>query len=183
MFGILVFLFTVVPAVEIYFLFKIGGQIGGFYTMLIVLATGVVGASLAKSQGLSILMKIQNDVNKGSLPGNQIIHGLMVFAGGLLLLTPGFITDIFGFSLVMPGPRHILIIWVRKILEQAMKNGNLNFQTFSSGGGFHTRTNSFGNEQHNNNNNPFENLKNNQSNTTENKIDGDIIEAEFTRKD
>ena len=145
MFPILVFLFTVVPALEIYLLFKVGAQIGGFNTLFIVIATGIIGASLAKSQGLQILMKIQTEMQTGQLPGNHIIHGLMVFAGGLLLLTPGFMTDIFGFSLVMPGPRHILIIWVKSALDKAMKSGNFHFQTFSAGasrqgGGFYSYT-------------------------------------------
>jgi UPF0716 protein FxsA len=144
MFGILVLLFTLVPAIEIYLLFTIGGEIGALNTVVVVITTGVVGASLAKSQGLSILTKIQDEMQGGGLPGKSIIHGLMVFAGGLMLMTPGFMTDILGFSLVMPGPRHILFVWVQKLVVAAMKNGNLNFQSFgtagqtNSGSGFHS---------------------------------------------
>lgn len=134
MFGILVLLFTLIPAIEIYLLFTIGGEIGALNTVLVVITTGVVGASLAKSQGLSILTKIQEEMQGGGLPGKSIIHGLMVFAGGLMLMTPGFMTDILGFSLVMPGPRHILFVWVQKLVVLAMKNGNLNFQSFGAGG-------------------------------------------------
>ena len=113
MFLPLLFLFTVLPAIEIYLLFKIGGEIGAGNTFLIIVTTGVVGAALAKSQGIAILNQIQQEMNKGGIPGKAIIHGLMVFAGGLLLLTPGFLTDIIGFSLVIPGPRHILYVWVK----------------------------------------------------------------------
>lgn len=172
MFGLLVFLFTVIPAVEIFLLFKIGGQIGGVNTVFIVIGTGIIGASLAKTQGLSILMKIQDEVNKGALPGNQIIQGLMIFAGGLLLLTPGFVTDLFGLSLVMPGTRHLLMFWVKRLIEKAMKNGNLNFKTFSghggtSGGFSYSSTNGsdiFQDHRHE-------------------KVDGDIIEAEYSKKE
>ena len=177
MFGILVFLFTVVPAVEIFLLFKIGGQIGGFNTFLIVILTGIVGASLAKTQGLSILLKIQERTNQGELPGDQIIQGLMVFAGGLLLLTPGFATDILGFSLVMPGTRHLLLIWVRKMVEKAMVNGNFQFKTFnagSRGGGFYSYTSTSSHSQHN----PFEEF----STKGDTQIEGDTIEAEYTVK-
>ncbi|MFT6633711.1 MAG: UPF0716 protein FxsA [Bacteriovoracaceae bacterium] len=182
MFGLLVILFTVVPAVEIFLLFKIGGQIGGLNTVFVVISTGIIGASLAKSQGLSILMKIQGEMNKGSLPGNEIIQGLMIFAGGLLLLTPGFMTDFFGLSLVMPGTRHFLMFWVKKLITQAMKNGNLNFQTFGAGaqgGGFSyssTSAGGFPGEQ-----SPFEQFETRESSLNE-QIDGDVIEAEYTEK-
>ncbi|MBT4792097.1 MAG: FxsA family protein [Halobacteriovoraceae bacterium] len=181
MFGLLVILFTVVPAIEIYLLFKIGAQIGGGNTFLIIIVTGILGASLAKSQGLSILNKIQNDVNKGALPGNHIIQGLMVFAGGLLLLTPGFMTDIIGFALVLPGTRHLLLVWVKKMIERAMKSGNLNFQNFGRGGVYtcsSTTESSF---------NPGDSLFGARSENTSaktKKVDGDnIIEAEFTEHD
>lgn len=177
MFQILVLLFTVVPALEIFLLFKVGGSIGAMNTFLIVILTGIVGAALAKSQGLSILMKIQNQVNQGSIPGNEIIQGLMVFAGGLLLLTPGFATDILGFSLVMPGPRHLLVGIVKSAVMRGMKNGNVHFSTFGGGqnrqgGGFYySQSNSqssqddfFGQSSHQ-------------------QVDSNTFEAEYTKKD
>ena len=132
MFPGLVFLFTVVPALELYLLFTIGSEIGALNTIMIIILTGVVGASLARSQGFSILMKIQNEFNQGGIPGKEIIHGLMVFAGGLLLLTPGFMTDILGFCLVFPGTRHILFVFVHKLVMNALKNGNIRFNSFGS---------------------------------------------------
>ncbi|WP_372651599.1 FxsA family protein [Halobacteriovorax sp.] len=136
MFPILVLLFTVIPAIEIYLLFSIGAQIGGLNTLAVVILTGVVGASLAKSQGLAILGSIQNDLNRGALPTTQLMHGLLVFGGGLLLLTPGFLTDIIGLSMVFPGTRHILIIFLKDYFEKAIKSGNIKFASFGSGGGF-----------------------------------------------
>lgn len=130
MFAPLFLLFTVVPALELYLLFKVGGVIGGFNTILLIIATGIVGAALAKSQGLSILAKIQQQMNRGEVPADQIVQGLMVFAGGLLLLTPGIMTDIFGFSLVLPGTRHILMVFVKRAIEESIKKGNFQFQTF-----------------------------------------------------
>ncbi len=133
MFTLLVLLFTVVPAIEIYLLFSIGAMIGGLNTLAVVIITGIVGAALAKSQGLSILQKIQTDLGRGALPANQIVHGLLVFGGGLLLLTPGFATDILGLSMVFPGTRHVIALWLEKYFKQAIKNGNVHFNANLNG--------------------------------------------------
>lgn len=132
MFGLLVLLFTVIPAIEIYLLINIGGQIGGFNTLLIVIITGIVGAALAKSQGLLILTKIQNDLQKGQLPADQITQGLLVFAGGILLLTPGFLTDFLGLSMVFPGTRMLIMIFAKKHFEKMLKSGNIQFYSFNN---------------------------------------------------
>jgi len=111
-------------------------MVGGLNTVAIVIITGIVGASLAKSQGLAILSSIQNDLNKGSLPANQLIHGLLVFGGGLLLLTPGFLTDVLGLSMVFPGTRHALVAFLKGYFEKGIQSGNIKFSTFGQGGGF-----------------------------------------------
>jgi UPF0716 protein FxsA len=180
MFPILILLFTVVPAIEIFLLFQIGGEIGGINTLIVIISTGIIGASLAKSQGLHILMKIQESTQRGEVPGNQIIQGLMVFAGGLLLLTPGFLTDIFGFSLVMPGTRHLLMIWVKKVLENAMKSGNINFKSFGQGAqsGF-----SYTSGQSSNGQNSFQNLKQDNQAHSNDEIPPGVFEAEFKKHD
>jgi UPF0716 protein FxsA len=97
MFGILILLFTLVPALEFYLLFSIGSEIGAANTFGIIILTGVVGAALAKMQGLAILGKLQSELNQGKMPAAEIAHGFIVFGGGLLLLTPGFMTDVLGF--------------------------------------------------------------------------------------
>jgi UPF0716 protein FxsA len=143
MFGILVLLFTIIPAIEIYLLINIGGALGAVNTLIIVITTGIVGATLAKSQGLAIINKIQKDIGAGQLPADQIIHGLLVFGGGLLLLTPGFLTDILGLSMVFPGTRHLIVIFAKSALDKGIKNGNIHFTTFGQngfGGGFSTST-------------------------------------------
>jgi UPF0716 protein FxsA len=143
MFGILVLLFTIIPAIEIYLLINIGGALGAVNTLIIVITTGIVGATLAKSQGLAIINKIQKDIGAGQLPADQIIHGLLVFGGGLLLLTPGFLTDILGLSMVFPGTRHLIVIFAKSALDKGIKNGNIHVTTFGQngfGGGFSTST-------------------------------------------
>ena len=162
MFLILIFLFTVLPAMEIFLLFKIGGEIGGLNTLLVVLTTGIVGASLAKTQGLTVLFKIQNEMNTGKIPANQIIHGLMIFAGGLLLLTPGFLTDTIGFMLVAPGSRHFLMIWIKAWLSKMASSGSVNFQFFTSRG--------FGQNSY-------------TSNRNDHNFSENVIDADYTKKD
>ena len=135
MFGYLLFLFTVVPALELYLLIELGDHIGGLNTLGIVILTGVVGASFAKSQGLSVLMKIQDEVNRGGVPATEIIHGLMIFAGGLLLLTPGLMTDFVGLCLVIPLTREILSGWFTHKITKGIKTGKMNFQFFSATNG------------------------------------------------
>lgn len=130
MFGILVILFIVVPAIEIYLLIKLGAIIGGFNTLLLVIATGIVGAALAKSQGLAILNTIQNKLSQGQLPTDQIINGLLVFGGGLLLLTPGILTDILGLSMVFPGTRFLWVASAKKWFEHAVKTGSVQFRSY-----------------------------------------------------
>lgn len=138
MFLPLVLLFTVLPALEIYLLFSIGAEIGGLNTFFIVLSTGFVGASLARSQGLSILAAIQQKLQQGQIPTEQIVHGLLIFAGGLLLMTPGFVTDITGLLMVFPGTRHILAGLAQSYFKRAIQSGNIHFSSFGmgQGGGF-----------------------------------------------
>lgn len=132
MFSILLILFTVIPALEIYLLFNIGAQIGGLNTLFIVLFTGFTGAYLAKSQGLQILSRIQADLSRGAVPANEFINGLLVFGGGLLLLTPGFLTDIMGIAMVFPVTRIMIAHFFKAYFERAIKSGNVQFYNFSS---------------------------------------------------
>jgi len=132
MFGLLVLLFTVIPALEIYLLINIGGQIGGLNTILIVIVTGIVGAALAKSQGILILTKIQSELQKGQLPADQITQGLLVFAGGILLLTPGFLTDILGLAMVFPGTRMLIMLFAKSHFEKMIKSGNVQFYSYGT---------------------------------------------------
>ncbi|MGK0367371.1 MAG: UPF0716 protein FxsA [Thermoproteota archaeon] len=171
MFPILLVLFTVIPALEFYILFSAGDYIGGLNTIFIIIATGIIGASLAKSQGLVIIQKIQHSLSQGSLPTDQIVHGLMVFAGGILLLTPGFLTDIFGLSMVIPGSRHILAVFMKSIFEKAIESGNIQFSSFSHGpaaGHDHPHSPETGAEFHH------------QQPET---LEADVFEADYTKKE
>lgn len=105
---ILFLLFLLIPLVEIWFLIKIGSVVGAGWTILLVVATAVIGAGLVRAQGLSALSRIQQEVNSGGLPADELLQGVFLLVAGALLLTPGFFTDALGFALLVPGVRRYL---------------------------------------------------------------------------
>ena len=88
----LLFLFTVVPTAELYLLLEIADRIGGLETIYLVIITGIVGAHLAKREGLGVLHQIQEAAANGESPADKLVEGLMVLIGGILLVTPGVMT-------------------------------------------------------------------------------------------
>lgn len=116
-------LFTIVPTVELYLLFQLGTKIGIAETIWMVLLTGFVGASMAKREGKAVIVQLQKDLGKGLPPADHLIEGLMVFGGGLLLITPGVLTDIFGFSAIIPLTRKLLAPMVRNWATKRFKGG------------------------------------------------------------
>lgn len=135
MFGILFLLFTVIPALELYLLFKIGAQIGLAQTLFIIISTGFIGANLVKSQGLKILMEIQNELGRGGVPSNAILKGLLMLVGGVLMITPGFITDVIGILLVLPITQDIIGLFLKPLLFKMLKSNKVNV-FYSARGGF-----------------------------------------------
>ena len=116
----LLFLFTVVPCVELYLLFEVSDHIGGLETIYLVLLTGIVGASMAKREGLSVIQQIQEASVNGEPPADKLVEGLMVLVGGILLVTPGILTDVFGLSLIFPLSRRLLVGLVKRSLKERM---------------------------------------------------------------
>lgn len=104
-FALVPFLLLVVPIVEIATFIAIGGQIGIALTLLMILVTAVIGTILLRIQGLSLIQKIQSKVAAGEVPGRALGDGAMIMVAGILLLTPGFVTDGIGFLLFVPGVR------------------------------------------------------------------------------
>ena len=116
----LLFLFTVVPSLELYLLFEVADHIGGLETIYLVLITGIVGASMAKREGLSVIQEIQEASVNGEPPANKLVEGVMVLVGGILLVTPGILTDAFGLSLIFPLSRRLLVGVVKRSLKERM---------------------------------------------------------------
>jgi len=125
MFIKLLFLFTIVPLVELALLIKVGNHIGVSNTIAIVLLTGVAGAALARSQGFGILRRIQNELAQNQLPGDSLVEGALILAGGILLLTPGLITDAFGLCFLLPLPRRFLKAYLKAIIRKKTKDGEI----------------------------------------------------------
>ncbi|MGM7720870.1 FxsA family protein [Metabacillus sp. Hm71] len=119
---LLMLFIIVIPALEIGFLLLSGKTIGVMPTVLLIILTGVIGAWLAKKQGIEAIRKVQHQMQYGQIPSDAIIDGLCILVGGLLLLTPGFITDIVGFLLLFPLSRKkikpFLITLIRKWVDR-----------------------------------------------------------------
>jgi UPF0716 protein FxsA len=103
-----------VPLAEIFVLIESGRVIGVWPTVLLVVLTGIAGSWLMRHQGLALLRQIQAELTTGQLPASTLLDGALVLAGGLLLLTPGFCTDLAGFTMLVPTTRR----WWRRCLER-----------------------------------------------------------------
>ena len=119
----LIVLFIGLPIIELALLFELHGMVGFIPTVSLVLITGVAGAALVRQQGLSTLLTIQKELNIGNLPAPQMMDGVMILIAGALLVTPGLITDIVGFSLLVPFVRERIRFWLRRTLEKKMQSG------------------------------------------------------------
>jgi UPF0716 protein FxsA len=97
--------FIVVPLVDLYVLFVVAGRIGGLETVALVVLTGVLGGTLAKTQGAQTVRRLQYRAAKGESPSRELADGALILFGGALLLTPGLITDAVGFALLLPFVR------------------------------------------------------------------------------
>jgi UPF0716 protein FxsA len=112
-----------VPLIELFLLIKLGKILGTLNTILIVILTGILGAAFARSQGAGMLSKIQHSLRQGKLPGQEMIEGILILAGGIMLITPGFITDLVGFSLILPFSRSYYSRLLLAFLGKKMKTG------------------------------------------------------------
>jgi UPF0716 protein FxsA len=127
MFLRLLALFVLLPLVELALLIQVGQSIGLAWTLAIVVVTGVVGASLARRQGVRAWLAIQTELRQGRVPGAALVDGLLILVGGIVLLTPGLLTDLAGFALLVPGTRRALKRVLQRRFERAIARGEANF--------------------------------------------------------
>lgn len=120
---ILLLLFTVVPLVELWLLLFIGDHIGFWPTVGIVLATGILGATLAKHEGLRVVQRWHEATARGELPEDGVLGGLLVLVGGIFLITPGVLTDVTGLLLLFPPTRRLVAGFVRRRFERGLSSG------------------------------------------------------------
>ncbi|WP_096189703.1 FxsA family protein [Evansella halocellulosilytica] len=122
---IFLLLLIIVPAMEIGILILSGNTIGVIPTILLIILTGILGAALAKREGLNAIRSAQMQASQGQLPSDVILDGICILVGGVVLLTPGFITDALGFFLLIPQTRASFKGIIRRIIEKMMKSGNV----------------------------------------------------------
>ena len=131
MFARLLFLFVVVPFVELYILIELGTRIGAMPTLGIVIITGIVGAALAKQQGFAVLRRIQTEMASMQMPGDAMFDGVLVLVGGILLMTPGILTDITGFLLLIPFSRDQFKFHIKNWVSRKIQSGEIVYCTNS----------------------------------------------------
>lgn len=135
----LIFIFVAVPLLELVILLRIGQWIGLMPTVALVVTTGVAGAALARQQGVRAFLAVQRELAAGRLPGRSLLDGLAILVGGAFLLTPGVLTDLVGFGLLIPAPRRWLQRLARRRLERRVREGTIEFRVYGADGSATTR--------------------------------------------
>ena len=116
--------FTIIPIIEIYLLIEIGSMFGALTAVTLVILTGFLGAFLARMQGLQTLYRIQESLREGRMPSGELLDALLIVIAGLVLLTPGFLTDSAGFLLLIPATRNSIKYWLRRQIELRYKSNH-----------------------------------------------------------
>jgi UPF0716 protein FxsA len=130
MFFRLILAFTLIPVAEIYLLIKLGGAIGALNTVLAVIVTAVAGAYLARLEGTRTLMQIRRNLDQGLMPAEDMFDALLIFAAGIVLLTPGFITDAAGLLILIPATRRYLKRWLKKKFSDKIAERHINIHYY-----------------------------------------------------
>ncbi len=122
--------FTLIPVVELYLLIQVGTVLGGVNTILLVIVSGFLGAWLARLEGMNTLVKLRVNLQQGLMPAEELLDAVIIFIAGVVLITPGFITDILGLLLLWPVTRNRLKRFLRKKFDELNAKGNINITRF-----------------------------------------------------
>ena len=125
----LLLIFILVPLVELFLLIEIGRLIGTLSTLTIIVCTGILGAFLARHQGIGVLHQIRTEIANGRLPAAQFADGVIILLAGAVLITPGVLTDALGFLCLIPASRKIIKNMLWHWLESAIHNGRIRFSS------------------------------------------------------
>ena len=137
--GLLLLLFIVVPVVELVLLIEIGQRIGTLATIVLIVGTGILGASLARQQGLNTLARLRKDLDQGRLPAEPIVDGVLILLAAAVLITPGVLTDLVGFVCLIPACRRLLKRYAKQRFERAVKAGAVDVTVVSGAQGQESR--------------------------------------------
>ena len=121
----LLFLLILVPLLELYILIKIGGYLGASQTIALVVFTALLGIVIVRLQGLRTLQKIRQSLSQGIVPAEEMVDGVLIFVGGILLIIPGVLTDLFALVLLIPYTRTIFKRWLRRRFDRMIAAGNV----------------------------------------------------------
>lgn len=120
--------FTLIPLAELYLLVEVGGRIGALPTIAIVLLTGFTGAWLARMEGLRTMMRVREQLNQGKMPTDELIDGVLILIAGIVLFTPGFLTDMVGLLLLFPPTRMAFRAFAVRKFTQWAASGRVHVQ-------------------------------------------------------
>lgn len=123
MFWLVLVLLILGPIVELWFILQVAGVIGGWETLALLLVEGFVGSWLIKRQGRAVISRVDERLRAHDLPTKELADGLLILIAGVLMLTPGFLTDIVGFALLFPPTRAVARIALLKRFTARMGQG------------------------------------------------------------
>jgi len=124
-------LFTITPLVELYLLIRLGTYLGVLDAIAIVITTGIVGGLLARNQGLAVLNQIRLELNEGRIPAESLFDGVLILVAGILLITPGLLTDGLGLFLLVPWTRQALKFRIMQRVEERVVPGEIQIEAKS----------------------------------------------------
>ena len=130
MFFKLFLIFAVIPLIELGILIKIGTVIGALNTITLVILTAAIGAYMVRMEGIGVMSRIQQNMQAGKLPAEELINGAMVLVAGALLLTPGVFTDLIGFLMVIPVSRNVIKKLIKQYIGKKISSEDIHINRF-----------------------------------------------------
>jgi UPF0716 protein FxsA len=127
--GRLLILF-IVPLLELYILIKIGGYLGAFQTVALVVLTALFGIVITRIEGLRKLQQIKQSLSQGIVPAEEMVDGVLIVVAGILLIIPGVLTDLFALVLLIPYTRTIFKRWLRRRFDRMLVARNVRLQYY-----------------------------------------------------
>jgi UPF0716 protein FxsA len=137
--GRLLLLFIAIPVVELFLLIEIGQRVGTLTTVGIIMATGIVGASLARQQGMNTLARLRADLAANRLPTDPIVDGVLILVAAAVLITPGLLTDLAGFLCLVPAFRRLVKRYLKRTFVRAVREGTVGVSAAFDGAGDSSR--------------------------------------------
>ncbi len=122
--------FTIIPVLEIYILIKLGTFMGALNTVIMVILTGILGAYLARLEGMHTMIKVREGLSRGEMPAEGLLDALLILVAGIVLLTPGLLTDIAGLLMLIPRTRLVFKRWLRKKFNAWAQGNQMNINPY-----------------------------------------------------